>query len=138
MMFFNEGMILFQLIFAIPSHLFMRYIGPTGHLSLSLIAWGTLTIGMAFAKKARELLAIQALLVSELSLYEYCDTMHSSFKGMTQAAFFPGMIIYFSLWYRKRDQTMRIALLFGGAIIASGLGSVFVCNYSFYLMGNTL
>lgn len=47
-------------------------------------------------------------------------------KGVTQAGFFPGMIIYFSLWYRKRDQSMRIALLVGAAIVASGLGSILV------------
>ena len=50
-------------------------------------------------------------------------------KGITQAGFFPSMVIYFSLWYRKRDQTMRIASLFGAAIIASGLGSTMV-SYS--------
>lgn len=60
---------MFQLIFAIPSNIFMRYIGPTGHLSLSMLAWGSLTIGMAFVKTARDLLAVQALLVRNSNLY---------------------------------------------------------------------
>ena len=68
--------ILFQLIFAIPSNIFMRYIGPTGYLSLSMIAWGSLGIGAAFVKNGRELIAIQFLLVNDLNLrkqYEIVD-----------------------------------------------------------------
>jgi hypothetical protein len=47
---------------------------------------------------------------------------------MTQAGFFPNIIIYFSLWYRKRDHTMRIAILFGGAIISGVLNGILVCT----------
>ncbi len=45
---------------------------------------------------------------------------------MTQAGFFPSIVIYFSLWYRTRDQIIRIAILFGAAIIASALGNILV------------
>lgn len=51
---------------------------------------------------------------------------------MTQAGFFSSISIYFSLWYRKRDQIMRIAILLGAAIIASGLGSILVCTRWFH------
>lgn len=54
----------------------MRYIGPTGYLSLSMIAWGSLGIGAAFVKNGRELIAIQFLLVNDLNLrkqYEIVD-----------------------------------------------------------------
>ncbi len=47
---------------------------------------------------------------------------------MTQAGFFPSIIIYFSLWYRKRDQVMRIAILFGAAITAGALDGILVCT----------
>jgi hypothetical protein len=43
----------------------MRYLGPTLYLSLSMLAWGGITVGMAFVRNARELLAIRVLLVSE-------------------------------------------------------------------------
>ena len=109
----------------------MRYIGPTGYLSLSFIAWGALTIGAAFVNNARELFIVQFLLVSDSNLYKQHDILDLSSKGMTQAGFFPGMIIYFSLWYRKRDQTMRIALLFAASIVASGLGCMLVCHHRF-------
>lgn len=53
---------------------------------------------------------------------------------MTQAGFFPGMIIYFSLWYRKKEQTMRIALLFAAGIVASGIGCMLVGHNRFSRM----
>ncbi|CAF1100878.1 unnamed protein product [Rotaria sordida] len=36
------------LIFAIPSNILMRYLGATRHLSLSMLAWGSITVGLAF------------------------------------------------------------------------------------------
>jgi hypothetical protein len=55
---------------------------------------------------------------------------------MTQAGFFPSIIIYFSLWYRKRDQTMRIGILFGGALISGVLGGILVCTSRFHKLYN--
>jgi hypothetical protein len=43
----------------------MRYLGPTRHLSFSIIAWGGITIGLAFVKNAAQLLSVRFLLVSE-------------------------------------------------------------------------
>lgn len=53
----------FQLIFDIPSILLLRVIGPNRYLSWSMIAWGSITIGMAFVKNARELFVLRFLLV---------------------------------------------------------------------------
>jgi hypothetical protein len=47
-------------------------------------------------------------------------------KGIAESGFFPSIVIYFSLWYCKKKQTMRIAALFGAAIIASGFGGILV------------
>jgi hypothetical protein len=48
----------------------MRYIGPTRYLSLSMLAWGSITVGMAFIRNAQELLTVQVLFVSESNPYE--------------------------------------------------------------------
>ncbi len=50
--------------FAIPSNILMRYLGPTRYLSVSMIAWGSITVGMAFVKNASELLPVRFILVS--------------------------------------------------------------------------
>ena len=80
---------LFQLIFAIPSNIFMRYIGPTSYLSLSVLIWGTLTIGMAFVKDVQDLIIVQILLVSELNK---CLSFRNSifiFEGRYSSRLFP-------------------------------------------------
>ncbi|CAF1229797.1 unnamed protein product [Rotaria sordida] len=100
------------LIFAIPSNILMRYLGATRHLSLSMLAWGSITVGLAFVRNAQQLLSVKFLL------------------GMTQAGFFPSIVIYFSLWYCKRDQTMRIAILFGAAIISSALSGILAYGFT--------
>jgi len=48
----------------------MHYLGPTRYLSLSMIAWGGITVGMAFVRNAHGLLAVRFLLVSTLIFYE--------------------------------------------------------------------
>ncbi|CAF3603156.1 unnamed protein product [Rotaria sp. Silwood1] len=89
------------LTFAIPSSLILRLLGATRYLSLSLISWGAITIGMAFVTNARQLIVLRFLL------------------GMVIAGYFPGIITYFSLWYPKREQIMRIAI-FCTATFGSG------------------
>ncbi|CAF3747766.1 unnamed protein product [Rotaria sp. Silwood1] len=94
------------IIFGIPSFLLLRFLGTTRYLSLSMILWGSVMIGMAFVTNARELLVLRFLL------------------GMIVAAYFPGITIYLSLWYRKAEQTMRISVFFGAAITAGIFGGI--------------
>ena len=60
----------FQLIFEFPSNILMRCIGSSLYLSLSLLAWGSISVGMAFVKNARELLAVRFFLVSQVWILE--------------------------------------------------------------------
>jgi hypothetical protein len=48
---------------------------------------------------------------------------------MVQSGFFTGTIIYFSLWYCKRDQIMRFSILFGAVGAAGVLDGILVCTY---------
>ncbi|CAF1518703.1 unnamed protein product [Rotaria sordida] len=96
------------LIFEIPSTLLLRCLGPTRYLSLSLILWGGVTVGMAFVKNSQQLLIARFLL------------------GMIQSGFFTGTIIYFSLWYCKKEQIMRFAILFGAVFAAGVLDDILV------------
>ncbi|CAF1068887.1 unnamed protein product [Rotaria sordida] len=49
-------------IFEIPGTLLLRFLGPTRYLSLSLILWGGITVGMAFVKNSQQLLIVRFLL----------------------------------------------------------------------------
>ena len=54
---------------------------------------------------------------------------------MAESGFFPSIIIYFSLWYCKKEQTMRIAILYGAAIISGAFGGILVCTIEFHNYG---
>lgn len=45
---------------------------------------------------------------------------------MTESGFFAGIITYFSLWYCKRQQTIRFAFLVGAAIAAGAIDGIMV------------
>jgi hypothetical protein len=45
---------------------------------------------------------------------------------VAEAGYFPSIIIYFSFWYCKREQTMRIALLTSIAIVAGAIDGILV------------
>jgi hypothetical protein len=47
-------------------------------------------------------------------------------KGIAQSGFFTGIIIYFSLWYCKKEQIMRFAILFGAVFAAGVLDGILV------------
>ncbi|CAF1076283.1 unnamed protein product [Adineta ricciae] len=99
------------LIFELPNIFLMRYLGPASYLPISIFAWGSLTVGMAFVSNAQALFAVRFLL------------------GIAQAAFFPSLVIYISLWYPKKYHMMRLAILYGAAIIAGALGSILAYGF---------
>lgn len=45
---------------------------------------------------------------------------------MAESGFFPGMIVYISLWYRKPDRIMRIILFFLAVPTAGAVGGILV------------
>ncbi|CAF1103900.1 unnamed protein product [Rotaria sordida] len=100
------------MIFVIPNIILLRISGPTLYLSVSMILWGTITLGIAFVKNATQLIVVRFLL------------------GMTEAGFFPGIVIYLSFWYRKQEQIFRIAIFFSAAAMAGGIGSIMAYGIS--------
>ena len=45
---------------------------------------------------------------------------------MVIAGYFPGIITYFSLWYRKREQIMRIAMFCTATFASGAFGGILV------------
>ncbi len=43
---------------------------------------------------------------------------------MLEAEFFPGVIFYLILWYTRKDQAVRMAIFFLGAILACAFGGI--------------
>lgn len=46
------------------------------------------------------------------------------FLGVTEAGLFPGVVYYFSMWYKRSERQFRISLFFGGAALAGAFGGI--------------
>lgn len=46
------------------------------------------------------------------------------FLGVTEAGLFPGVVYYFSMWYKRGERQFRISLFFGGAALAGAFGGI--------------
>jgi MFS family permease len=46
------------------------------------------------------------------------------FLGVTESGLFPGVVFYFSMWYRRRERQFRISLFFSAASLAGAFGGI--------------
>ncbi|SPO00361.1 related to PUTATIVE TARTRATE TRANSPORTER [Cephalotrichum gorgonifer] len=46
------------------------------------------------------------------------------FLGVTESGLFPGVVYYFSMWYKRRERQYRISLFFSGAALAGAFGGI--------------
>ncbi|KAH6846941.1 major facilitator superfamily domain-containing protein [Chaetomium sp. MPI-CAGE-AT-0009] len=46
------------------------------------------------------------------------------FLGVTESGLFPGVVYYFSMWYKRRERQFRISLFFGAAALAGSFGGI--------------
>jgi len=46
------------------------------------------------------------------------------FLGVTESGLFPGVVYYFSMWYKRRERQYRISLFFSGAALAGAFGGL--------------
>ena len=79
------------LVFQVPSSIMLERVGARRWIALILMAWGTLS-------------AAGALVQGPLSFY-----FVRFFLGVAEAGFFPGMILYLSLWFPRAYRARLIA-----------------------------
>ncbi|KAG4261248.1 hypothetical protein FPRO04_08238 [Fusarium proliferatum] len=46
------------------------------------------------------------------------------FLGVTESGLFPGVVYYFSMWYKRRERQYRISLFFSAASLAGAFGGI--------------
>ena len=102
---FNLAMGLFYfgyLLFEVPSNLIMRRIGARRWIARILITWGLISSATFAVEGVKSFSFVRILL------------------GIAAAGFFPGIILYLTFWFPKRDRA-RITAFF---MMAIGLSSV--------------
>ena len=93
-------------LFEIPCNIILKRTTPRMWLPTLAIAWGTVSTLMGIVNNLSGFLASRF------------------FLGVTESGLFPGVVFYFSMWYRRRERQYRISLFFSGAALAGAFGGI--------------
>ncbi|KAI1812821.1 DNA-repair protein rad2 [Poronia punctata] len=94
------------LVFEIPSNLVLKPFGPQRWLAFIAFVWGILALCTGFVRNFGELVALRVLL------------------GVFEAGLFPGLNVYLTFFYTKRELALRVGYLFVSAAVAGALGGL--------------
>ena len=101
-------------LFEIPSNLIMHKVGAKVWIARIMITWGIITILTAFVQSATHLYIVRFLM------------------GIAEAGFFPGLILYFTYWFRSQERGRASAIL----VLALPIGTIIGAPLSTWIMDN--
>ncbi|KAF8070071.1 major facilitator superfamily domain-containing protein [Lyophyllum atratum] len=90
----------------VPSNICLKLFRPSIWIPSIMVAWGIVMTLMCLCNTYEGLIAARI------------------FLGVTEAGLFPGITYYLSLWYRRRDVAVRIAIFFSAATVAGAFGGI--------------
>jgi MFS family permease len=93
------------LILEVPSNLALHRFGARRWIARIMVSWGIVASAMAFVPNAGAMYALRFLL------------------GIAEAGFFPGIILYLTFWFPKRERARAVALFMVAVPLSSMLGS---------------
>ncbi|HEX4031131.1 MAG TPA: MFS transporter [Terracidiphilus sp.] len=89
----------------VPSNLIMMRVGARAWIARVVIAWGLVSAASAFVSGPHSFYFMRFLL------------------GITEAGFFPGTLLYLSLWFPARQRALAIAAFMAAAPLSTAVGS---------------
>ncbi|KAF8939303.1 major facilitator superfamily domain-containing protein [Dissophora ornata] len=90
----------------IPANLMLKKIGPRRWVPMVMFSWGIVSMSMAGVKNGVGLIATRF------------------FLGLAESGFAPGPVYIISLWYRRCEQALRLAVFFSAATVAGAFGGL--------------
>ena len=93
------------LAFQVPSNLALHRFGARRWLAIITFAWGLIASLMAFAPNAQVLYVLRF------------------FLGVAEAGLFPGVIVYLSYWFPRRERAQMISLFMVAIPISAVIGA---------------
>ncbi|KAJ2974611.1 hypothetical protein NUW58_g8605 [Xylaria curta] len=93
-------------LFELPSNLVLKPIGPQRWLAFIVFVWGVIALATGLVNNFESLVALRVLL------------------GAFEAGLFPGLNLYLTFFYTKRELALRVGYLFVSAAVAGALGGL--------------
>ncbi|GAA6008033.1 hypothetical protein JCM11491_006584 [Sporobolomyces phaffii] len=106
---YNTALALFFLgyvLFEIPANIVLKKFNPKVWLPTLTIAFGTCA-------------TLQCLVRNEPGFYAA-----RFFMGVAEAGLFPGIVFVLSMFYKRKERTLRVSIFFGGAALAGAFGGI--------------
>ncbi|KAF9870660.1 major facilitator superfamily transporter [Colletotrichum karsti] len=100
-------------LFEAPSNMIIKRLQPSRYLAGLTICWGFVATFSAFVQNFPALVACRLLL------------------GLFEAGFFPGVVLYLSMFYSRRSLALRIAYFYGTAAASGVAGGLVAYGISF-------
>ena len=92
-------------LFEVPSNMILHKVGARLWIARIMITWGLITVLTGFAQSATHLYILRFLL------------------GVAEAGFMPGILLYLTYWFRKRERAIATSIFLLAIPIASIIGS---------------
>jgi MFS transporter, ACS family, tartrate transporter len=92
-------------LFEVPSNLILHRVGVRLWIARIMVTWGIVSAASAFAVGPKSFYALRFLL------------------GIAEAGFFPGIILYLTLWFPARHRALAAALFMAAAPLSTAIGS---------------
>ncbi|WP_225995644.1 MULTISPECIES: MFS transporter [Geobacillus] len=99
-------------LFEVPSNMILHKVGARVWIARIMITWGIIVVLTGFVQSAAHLYVLRFLL------------------GVAEAGFFPGILLYFTYWFRKRERAIATSVL----ILALPIGSIIGAPLSTWIM----
>ncbi|CAF1166293.1 unnamed protein product [Adineta ricciae] len=93
-------------LFEIPSNLVLKKLRPSRWIPMIMISWGIVMTLMGLINSYASLVVCRLLL------------------GAAESGLFPGAAFYLSSWYKRRELSWRISILFSAAALAGAFGGI--------------
>jgi len=92
-------------LFEVPSNLILHRVGARVWMARILVSWGAVAVATGFVHSVPQLYGARFLL------------------GLAEAGFFPGVVLYLTYWFPRREQARAIALFMTAQPITSIFGA---------------
>jgi MFS family permease len=115
----NQFQILVSVLFVtyitseLPSNLVVKKVGPSRWISFIALSWGLVATFSGFVQNFGGMLVCRLLL------------------GAFEGGMFPGVVLYLTLFYTKRELALRISYLFTCSALAGACGGLLAYAISF-------
>ncbi|KAK9899166.1 MFS general substrate transporter [Cystobasidium minutum MCA 4210] len=103
---------LFYILSEIPSNLVLKVVSPRIWLPVLTAAWGICCLGLGFVRSYASLTVVRSLL------------------GITEGGLLPGIVLYLSMIYTRREMGFRMGLIYGSASLSGAFGGLLAFGFN--------